>query len=67
MSSARALRYRRLALTEVDKGKSDLLLKLVDECDRGFSAPLNGVPRRLPGKLSRGAKSGKPQVPSGNH
>ena len=36
MSSARAVRYRRLALAEEDKAKADLLLKLADECDRGL-------------------------------
>ena len=35
MSSARAIRYRRLALAEQDKATADLLLKLADECDRG--------------------------------
>jgi hypothetical protein len=34
--SARAVRYRRLALAEEDKAKADLLLKLADECDRGL-------------------------------
>jgi hypothetical protein len=36
MNSARAIRYRRLALAEEDKAKADLLLKLADECDRGL-------------------------------
>ena len=36
MSSARAIRYRRLALAEQDKAIADLLLKLADECDRGL-------------------------------
>jgi hypothetical protein len=36
MSSARAIRYRRLALAEQDKANADLLLKLADECDRGI-------------------------------
>jgi hypothetical protein len=36
MSNARSVRYRRLALTEQDKAKADLLLKLADECDRGL-------------------------------
>ena len=36
MSSARAIRYRRLALAEEDKARADLLLKLADECDRGI-------------------------------
>jgi hypothetical protein len=30
------MRYRKLALDENDKGKSNLLLKLADECDRGI-------------------------------
>jgi hypothetical protein len=36
MSNVRAMRYRKLALAEEDKGKADLLLKLADECDRGI-------------------------------
>jgi hypothetical protein len=36
MSSARAIRYRRLALAEQDKANADLLIKLADECDRGI-------------------------------
>ena len=36
MSSARAIRYRRLALAQEDKAAADLLLKLADECDRGL-------------------------------
>jgi hypothetical protein len=36
MSSARAIRYRKLALAEQDKANADLLLKLADECDRGI-------------------------------
>jgi hypothetical protein len=36
MSSARAIRYRRLAFAEQDKANADLLLKLADECDRGI-------------------------------
>src|SRR5262252_5085754 len=36
MSSARAIRYRRLALAQEDKASADLLLKLADECDRGI-------------------------------
>jgi hypothetical protein len=35
MGNARAVRYRRLALAEGDKGKADLLLRLADESDRG--------------------------------
>ena len=33
MSSARAIRYRRLALATEEKAIADLLLKLADECD----------------------------------
>jgi hypothetical protein len=36
MSSARAIRYRRLALAQEDRASADLLLKLADECDRGI-------------------------------
>jgi hypothetical protein len=36
MSSARAIRYRRLAVAEGDKATADLLLKLADECDPGI-------------------------------
>ena len=36
MSSARAIRYSRLALAEQDKDNADLLLKLADECYRGI-------------------------------
>ena len=52
MSNARAFRYRRPALAEQDKANADLLLKLADECDRGFSARLNGVRRGHPAKMS---------------
>jgi hypothetical protein len=45
MSSARAVRYRKLALASGDQANADLLLKLADECDRGCSAPLNGFCR----------------------
>jgi hypothetical protein len=36
MTSARGIRYRRLALAEDDRATADLLLKLADECDRGL-------------------------------
>ena len=36
MNSVRAIRYRRLALATGDKADADLL-KLADECNRGFS------------------------------
>jgi hypothetical protein len=35
MSNPRAVRYRRLALSEEDKQKADLLYKLAEEADRG--------------------------------
>ena len=34
--TARALRYRRLALASADHTNANLLLKLADECDRGM-------------------------------
>ena len=49
MSSARAIRYRRLALAEQDKATADPLLKLADECDRGVLCTAD----RLSAKLSR--------------
>jgi hypothetical protein len=36
MSSTRALRYRKLALQESDKGKAQLLQLLADEAERGI-------------------------------
>jgi hypothetical protein len=36
MSTARAVRYRRLALAAGDQTNADLLHKLADECDRGM-------------------------------
>jgi hypothetical protein len=36
MTNARAVRYRRLALAEVDQAKSDLLNKLAGEADQGI-------------------------------
>jgi hypothetical protein len=35
MNQSRALRYRKLALQEPDKGKAQLLQLLADEVDRG--------------------------------
>jgi hypothetical protein len=35
MSNPRAVRYRRLALAEEDKEKSDLLYKIAEEADQG--------------------------------
>ena len=46
MSNARAMRYRRLALAEEDRGKADLLLKLADECDRGLLCTVEWLSRR---------------------
>ncbi len=36
MSSLRAVRYRKLALSTKHRADADLLLKLADECDRGL-------------------------------
>jgi len=36
MSTARAVRYRKLALATKDRADADLLVKLADECDRGL-------------------------------
>jgi hypothetical protein len=51
MSSARAVRYRRLALAAKVKADADLLLKLADECDRGLLCA-SGVQRGHPSKMS---------------
>ena len=61
MSIARAIRYRRLAFAEQDKANADLLLKLADECDRGFSARLNGVRR---GHFTKMSSRQKQETPS---
>jgi hypothetical protein len=61
MSSARAVRYRRLASAAKVKADADLLLKLADECDRGFSAWLNGVRRGHPSKMSSRQKQETPR------
>jgi hypothetical protein len=47
MSSARAIRYRRLALAEQDKATADLLLKLADECDRGVLCTADWLSAKL--------------------
>lgn len=52
IGNARAIRYPRLALATGDKADAGLLLKLADECDRGFSAPLNGLRPGHPLKMS---------------
>ena len=36
MSNTRAVRYRRLALEQEETAKTDLLLKIADESDRGL-------------------------------
>jgi len=36
MSSARAVRHRKLALAAKQRADADLLRKLADECDRGI-------------------------------
>jgi hypothetical protein len=36
MTNVRAVRYRRLALAEVDKQKADILFKLAEEADQGI-------------------------------
>jgi hypothetical protein len=36
MSTARAVRYRKLALATKERADADLLVKLADECDRGL-------------------------------
>jgi hypothetical protein len=47
MSSARAVRYRKLALASGDQANADLLLKLADECDRGVLCSAEWIlPRR---------------------
>jgi len=61
MSNARAVRYRRLALASGDKANADLLLKLADECDRGYSAPLNGLLLAgYPAKMQSRQKQNRP-------
>ena len=58
MSSARAIRYRRLALAQEDKATADLLLKLADECDRGILCTAEWRSARLPRKNEQLAKAG---------
>jgi hypothetical protein len=58
MSSARAIRYRRLALAEQDKANSDLLLKLADECDRGILCTAQWRSARLSSKNEQPPKAG---------
>jgi hypothetical protein len=58
MSSARAIRYRRLALAEQDKANADLLLKLADECDRGILCTAEWVSARPSRKDEQPPKAG---------
>ena len=58
MSSARAIRYRRLALAEEDKARADLLLKLADECDRGLLCTAEWRSARLSRKNEHPPKAG---------
>jgi hypothetical protein len=58
MSNARAIRYRRLALTQEDKATADLLLKLADECDRGILCTAEWRSARLPRKNEQPPKAG---------
>jgi hypothetical protein len=45
MSTARAIRYRRLALVEQDNEKAQLLRRLADEADRGVLCTVQWAPR----------------------
>ena len=58
MSSARAIRYRRLALAEQDKANADLLIKLADECDRGILCTAEWRSPRLSRKNEQPPKAG---------
>ena len=58
MSSARAIRYRRLALAEEDKARADLLLKLADENDRGLLCTAEWRSARLSRKNEQPPKAG---------
>jgi hypothetical protein len=55
--SARAVRYRRLALATEDKDKADLLLKLADECDRGILCTAEWLSARLTRKNEQPPKA----------
>ena len=57
MSSARAIRYRRLALAEQDKATADLLLKLADECDRGVLCTADWLSAKLSRKNEQPPKA----------
>lgn len=58
MSSARAIRYRRLALATEEKAIADLLLKLADECDRGLLCTAEWRSARLSRKNEQPPKAG---------
>ena len=62
MSSARAIRYRRLALAEQDKATADLLLKLADECDRGVLCTADWLSAKLSRKNEQPPKAGDANV-----
>jgi hypothetical protein len=62
MSSARAIRYRRLALAEQDKATADLLLKLADECDRGVLCTADWLSAKLSRKNEQPPKEGDTRV-----
>jgi hypothetical protein len=62
MSNARAVRYRRLALTEGDKTKAHLLLKLADECDRGLLCTAEWLSLRLSRKNAQPTKEGESEA-----
>jgi hypothetical protein len=55
MNNARAIRYRRLALSEDDRATADLLLKLADEYDRGLLCTAEWLSAR-PYKIERHLK-----------
>ena len=57
MSSARAIRYRRLALAGQDKATADLLLKLADECDRGVLCTADWLSAKLSRKNEQPPKA----------
>ena len=59
MSSARAIRYRKLALAQEDKATADLLLKLADECDRGLLCTAEWRSARLSRKHEHPPKAGE--------
>jgi hypothetical protein len=62
MSSARAIRYRRLALAAQDKANANLLLKLADECDRGILCTAEWRSARPSRKNEQPPKAGDPKL-----